>query len=186
MSNDVDPRPGLSNLHDEETPKRAGRLKKDKHPEEPSEKTSDAATATCEFLFCLFFSVAQFSASTNEVMPDNDRNIFTSIDNLKTKTNTVELVYQKKTQLEHILIRPDTYVGSVQYIDQEVGYSLSLLFTICFQSMWVYDNITETIVQRKIRYVPALYKIFDEILVNAADNKQRDPKMSMIKVNINK
>ena len=52
--------------------------------------------------------------------------------------------------------------------------------------MWVYDNITETIVQRKIRYVPALYKIFDEILVNAADNKQRDPKMSMIKVNINK
>ena len=65
-------------------------------------------------------------------MPDNDRNIFTSIDNLKTKTNTVELVYQKKTQLEHILIRPDTYVGSVQYIDQEVGYILSLLFTICF------------------------------------------------------
>jgi DNA topoisomerase-2 len=26
---------------------------------------------------------------------------------------TIEEVYQKKTQLEHILLRPDTYVGSV-------------------------------------------------------------------------
>ena len=30
---------------------------------------------------------------------------------------------------------------------------------------------------RNISYVPALYKVFDEILVNAADNLQRDPKM---------
>ena len=28
---------------------------------------------------------------------------------------------------------------------------------------------------RKVFEVPALYKIFDEILVNAADNLQRDP-----------
>jgi len=34
--------------------------------------------------------------------------------------------------------------------------------------------------------VPGLYKIFDEILVNAADNKQRDPKMNTIKVDIDK
>ncbi len=33
-------------------------------------------------------------------------------------------------------------------------------------------------------YVPGLYKIFDEILVNAADNKQRDPKMSEIRVEV--
>ena len=26
---------------------------------------------------------------------------------------TVEQVYQKKTQLEHILLRPDSYVGSI-------------------------------------------------------------------------
>ena len=36
--------------------------------------------------------------------------------------------------------------------------------------------------QREVDYVPGLYKIFDEILVNAADNKQRDPKMDTIKV----
>ena len=34
------------------------------------------------------------------------------------------------------------------------------------------------------RYVPGFYKIFDEILVNAADNKQRDAKMDLIKIEI--
>lgn len=33
--------------------------------------------------------------------------------------------------------------------------------------------------------VPGLYKIFDEIIVNASDNKQRDPSMDTIKVEIN-
>lgn len=50
----------------------------------------------------------------------------------------------------------------------------------------MYDTEVERIVQRDISYVPGLYKIFDEILVNAADNKQRDPKMNLIKININK
>lgn len=31
---------------------------------------------------------------------------------------SVERVYQKKTQLEHILLRPDTYIGSVEPITQ--------------------------------------------------------------------
>ena len=38
----------------------------------------------------------------------------------------------------------------------------------------------------KVRsFVPALYKIFDEILVNAADNLIRDPSMDSISVDIN-
>lgn len=37
-------------------------------------------------------------------------------------------------------------------------------------------------VSRSVSYVPGLYKIFDEILVNAADNKQRDPSMDSLKV----
>ena len=37
---------------------------------------------------------------------------------------------------------------------------------------------------REITYVPGFYKIFDEILVNAADNKQRDAKMDTIKIEI--
>lgn len=32
--------------------------------------------------------------------------------------------------------------------------------------------------------VPGLYKIFDEIVVNAVDNKQRDPSMDKLEVTI--
>ena len=49
--------------------------------------------------------------------------------------------------------------------------------------MFVLDD-DGNIVNREITYVPGLYKIFDEILVNAADNKQRDKKMDTIKIDI--
>uniref|UniRef100_A0A8C2BI12 DNA topoisomerase 2 n=1 Tax=Cyprinus carpio TaxID=7962 RepID=A0A8C2BI12_CYPCA len=84
------------------------------------------------------------------------------------KRLSVERIYQKKTQLEHILLRPDTYIGSVEPVTQQ---------------MWVFDE-DMGMNCRDITYVPGLYKIFDEILVNAADNKQRDKTMNCIKVNI--
>ncbi len=34
------------------------------------------------------------------------------------KRLSVERIYQKKTQLEHILLRPDTYIGSVEKVTQ--------------------------------------------------------------------
>ncbi|XP_042529550.1 DNA topoisomerase 2-alpha isoform X3 [Dipodomys spectabilis] len=84
------------------------------------------------------------------------------------KRLSIERIYQKKTQLEHILLRPDTYIGSVELVTQH---------------LWVYDEEIG-INYREVTFVPGLYKIFDEILVNAADNKQRDPKMSCIRVTI--
>ena len=42
------------------------------------------------------------------------------------------------------------------------------------EDVWIVDE--GKLAKRQISYVPALYKIFDEILVNAADNKQRDEK----------
>nr|UQT18118.1 DNA topoisomerase II beta [Andrias davidianus] len=84
------------------------------------------------------------------------------------KKMSVERVYQKKTQLEHILLRPDTYIGSVEPLTQQ---------------MWVFDEEIGMNC-RDITFVPGLYKIFDEILVNAADNKQRDKNMSCIKISI--
>lgn len=71
-------------------------------------------------------------------------------------------IYQKKTQLEHILLRPDTYIGSVESIEQP---------------MWIYNAKSSKMEQKTISYVPGLYKIFDEILVNAADNKVRTPQI---------
>lgn len=40
--------------------------------------------------------------------------------------------------------------------------------------------------KKEARIVPGLLKIFDEILVNAADNKRRDPQMTTIAVNIDR
>ncbi|XP_045462346.1 DNA topoisomerase 2 isoform X2 [Harmonia axyridis] len=86
------------------------------------------------------------------------------------KAQTIEKMYQKKSQLEHILLRPDTYIGSVEKTTD---------------IMWIYNEENKKMEQKQIEYVPGLYKIFDEILVNAADNKQRDPKMDCIKIDIN-
>lgn len=74
------------------------------------------------------------------------------------------------SQLEHILLRPDTYIGSIERQTQ---------------TMWVYNEDIKKVVNRQITFVPGLYKIFDEIIVNAADNKQRDPTMNRIEVTIN-
>lgn len=40
------------------------------------------------------------------------------------KRLSIERIYQKKTQLEHILLRPDTYIGSVETVTQ-------VLFSLC-------------------------------------------------------
>ena len=67
--------------------------------------------------------------------------------------------------------------------------------------MWIYDAEMDKLVNREIDFIPALFKIFDEIIVNAADNKVknnlqkyflknkfkvRDPSQTLIKVEIDK
>eukprot|EP01084_Bolivina_argentea_P113088 201633_1 len=85
------------------------------------------------------------------------------------RKKAVEEIYQKKSPREHVLLRPDTYVGSVERDRVK---------------MFVMDEENNCMKEEEIEYVPALYKIFDEILVNAADNKQRDGAMREIRVKI--
>ena len=86
------------------------------------------------------------------------------------KKETVEEKYEKLSQYEHILKRPDMYVGSLEMQKEK---------------LWVFNRETEKLEYREISYIPGLYKIFDEILVNAADNYQNDNSMKFIKVDIN-
>lgn len=83
---------------------------------------------------------------------------------------TIEETYVKMEQHEHILARPDMYIGSTTHTTEE---------------RWIYESDEKGMVLKNITYAPGLYKIFDEILVNAADNYQRDPSMKYIKVVIN-
>ncbi|KAG6334084.1 hypothetical protein ID866_5000 [Astraeus odoratus] len=50
--------------------------------------------------------------------------------------------------------------------------------------MWTFDSDSNRMVHREVKYVPGFFKIVDEILVNAADNKINDSSMDTIKVNI--
>jgi DNA topoisomerase II len=64
--------------------------------------------------------------------------------------------YQQKTDKQHILENPDTYIGSVENVDA---------------NLWVLpDDSNGRIVLKQIEYIPGLYKLFDEGIVNARDH----------------
>lgn len=77
-------------------------------------------------------------------------------------TMSLESQYQKKTDKEHILDNPDTYIGS---IDTSVG------------PMYVFKE--NKIVQEEIEYNPALFKLFDEGIVNCRDHVIRTNQRKM-------
>jgi len=84
-------------------------------------------------------------------------------------TKTIEETYKKLSQREHVLHRPNMYIG-------EVKRSL--------EEMWVMDNNSKML-KKMIEYSPGFLKIFDEVLTNALDHSARDPTLSMIKVEYN-
>ncbi|ETP43068.1 hypothetical protein F442_10060 [Phytophthora nicotianae P10297] len=89
--------------------------------------------------------------------------------------SSVESIYQKKTPLEHVLLRPGMYIGSVEAAKDTMWMTPS-------ESAAKEDEEGLRMKQQAVEYVPALYKIFDEIIVNAVDNKVRDPSMRHLDV----
>tara|TARA_B100001094_G_scaffold330798_1_gene396982 strand:+ start:7705 stop:10953 length:3249 start_codon:yes stop_codon:yes gene_type:complete len=78
-------------------------------------------------------------------------------------------IYHKKTPLEHILDRPDSYVGS---LERET------------EKLWIIKD--NEMVYTNVNYIPGLYKIYDEILVNAIDQSVVDSKLDKIEIEVNK
>ena len=66
--------------------------------------------------------------------------------------------YQQKTDHQHILDNPDTYIGAVEKLD-----SLE----------WILDKEKNKIVEKNIEIVPGLFKLFDEGIVNCRDHVVR-------------
>lgn len=77
--------------------------------------------------------------------------------------------YKKLDHREHVLSRPGMYIGSIE----EDAYTTWVVDTaaLATQSNGSHANIR--MVRREVRFVPGLYKIFDEILVNAVDHGVR-------------
>ena len=67
--------------------------------------------------------------------------------------------YQKLTEIEHVLHRPDTYIGSIQSTDVQD---------------WVLNAENQKIEYKNVSIIPGLYKLFDELLVNARDHGATD------------
>ena len=66
--------------------------------------------------------------------------------------------YQQKTDKQHILENPDTYIGSVELVDA---------------NLWLHNDdetCAKKIVLKQIEYLPGLYKLFDEGIVNCRDH----------------
>jgi len=90
--------------------------------------------------------------------------------------------YKKHELRDHIYNLPDTYIGSIEATPLE---------------SWIYDETTKKMTKKMLSVVPGLYKIFDEVLVNAIDQSMRlkselasgkeDVKpLKVIKINVNK
>lgn len=81
--------------------------------------------------------------------------------------------YKKMDQREHVLLRSNMYIGEVSADACDI---------------WVFDDETSTMIKKNVKYVPGLYKIFDEIIVNSIDHsirlkneKAKDPKVTLLK-----
>ena len=90
----------------------------------------------------------------------------------KKQKKTPSEIYQKKTLKEQILLRPDTYIGPIDLVECD--------------NEWVYDETTQQMKKTSFQFSSAVFKIFDEILVNAIDASVVDDTVSMIKVTVDR
>ena len=66
--------------------------------------------------------------------------------------------YVKMNQVSHVFHRPNMYIGSIE-LDE--------------YNTWIYDENNNEMKKKKIKFVPGLYKIFDELVVNILDHSKR-------------
>ena len=91
------------------------------------------------------------------------------------KVKNLDEVYQMIEHRDHVLLRPDTYIGSIDNDND---------------AMNVYEDERKKIIKKEINFTPGFYKCFDEVLVNAYDHTTRNDtlveKCKTIKVYISK
>lgn len=77
-------------------------------------------------------------------------------------TKHITQTYQVLDEIAHVRLRTGMYAGSTEKQTS---------------SEWVYDPMTKRMVKRTVTVIPALVKIFSEILDNAIDEHRRAPKV---------
>ena len=77
--------------------------------------------------------------------------------------------YQKMTDREHILKKPDTYIGTIEPAET-TEYVMDAMATSVASDA---SATTTTLTRRSVTYIPGLYKLFDEGMVNMRDHVVR-------------
>jgi DNA topoisomerase II len=85
------------------------------------------------------------------------------------KSKSIEETYVKLSPIEHVLKKPGMYVGDLDARDEK---------------QFIYNNQTGKIEQKQISWSPGLYKIVDELVVNAYDQSIRDQSLNIISVEL--
>jgi DNA topoisomerase-2 len=70
----------------------------------------------------------------------------------------ISKTYVKYDHITHVKNRPGMYIGSIDEDSVDT---------------WIYNNELKKMEKKKLNYNPGLFKIFDEILVNASDHETR-------------
>lgn len=81
----------------------------------------------------------------------------------------IEEIYKEMDEITHVLSRPGMYVGSIK--DET-------------RQMFIYDTDEAMMTMRDVNYVPAMLKIFDEILSNSCDEFRRDTNLGLNKIDV--
>jgi DNA topoisomerase-2 len=79
----------------------------------------------------------------------------------------IEEKYKVLNHIDHILLRPQTYLGSNKPHTSK---------------KWLFEG--EKMIQEEITYVPSFLKIFDEIITNSVDESKRNSLLNKIEVNL--
>lgn len=86
---------------------------------------------------------------------------------------TVEQKYTELSEIQHILIRPSMWVGSIKSEEKDA---------------FVYNSKTGKFEMKIVNYIPAMLKVVDEVISNSCDEFRRKDNMGLneLKVVINK
>jgi len=86
-----------------------------------------------------------------------------------TENTLISKKYQKLTDREHVLHNSDTYIGSIEQVQEEQYVMAPIQDNSSINTFCDYNNI----IKETISYIPGLYKLFDEAVVNCRDHVVR-------------
>ena len=82
---------------------------------------------------------------------------------------TIEQKYKELSEQEHVILRPNMYVGSIKP-------ELSTQF--------VFDYKEQIMVQKEVEYVPGILKLIDEVISNSCDEYRRPDNLGLTNVSV--